>query len=926
MTESAASRQQLLAEIAALQARLDDAEETLRAIQSGEADAFVLSGSDGDHIHTLKGALEPYRVMVEAMGEGAVTLSPDGTLLYCNSHFAEWVKLPREQIVGMSLRGMIAKQDRQRFAAMLPQGADEVVRETLLLQAADGSQTPALFSMSPLPQSDGRVISVVIADLSEVVAAAAARSRLALIVDSSDDAIASITLEGVVQSWNRAAEQLFGYSADEAIGQPLQTLTILPEQADEVTSRFDAIGRGEQTGRVECMWRRKDGSLVEVSVIYAPILNPSGVVVGASINTRDITARKQAEKSLMLFRTLLDHSSDAIEVLEPSTLRFLDVNEAECRALGYSREELLGMRAFDIDPAFTPELAKATEELLRQEGSAHFETEHQRKDGSRFPVEVHTTLVELDKTYILSVVRDITERKAVELALQKYQEQLAEALKIAKIGYWEYEFATDEFTFNDQYYLLHKITAEEAGGYRMSAADFARRYVYPEDAPAVEKNIRLALESQDPDYAAMTETRILSGEGEIVWVEVRFRVEKDLQGNTVRMVGVNQEITERKEADEVLRRTNRALKTLSAGNLALVRAETEEGLLRSLTGVIAEQGGYSLAVVDYAEDDPQRSITPMAWSGFEGRGYLAEHLSWADTERGRLPVSRAIRSGTTQVCHDITTDPSFNPWREGVQAHGYQANIALPLRSEGKTFGALSIYSSEADAFDEEEIPLLEELANDLAYGIITLRARIEQGQHALLLRQGLEQSIQTIAATVESRDPYTAGHQRRVADLATAIAREMGLPQEQVNGIHLAATIHDLGKIRVPSEILSKPGRLNPIEFKLIQMHSQEGYEILKEVTFPWPIATIVLQHHEKLDGSGYPQGLKGEEILLEAKILTVADVVEAMSSHRPYRPGLGLEAALAEIEAQRGIQFEPLAVDACLKLFRERAYTIPE
>ncbi len=152
MTDSAVSRQQLLAENAALRARLHDSEETLRAIQGGEVDALVLSGSDGEQIHTMKGALEPYRVMVEAMGEGAVTLSPDSTLLYCNGHFAEWVKLPREQIAGMSLRGMIAKQEQQRFDAMLPRGAQEVVRETLTLQAADGTQTPALFSLSPLPQ------------------------------------------------------------------------------------------------------------------------------------------------------------------------------------------------------------------------------------------------------------------------------------------------------------------------------------------------------------------------------------------------------------------------------------------------------------------------------------------------------------------------------------------------------------------------------------------------------------------------------------------------------------------------------------------------------------------------------------------------------------------------------------------------------
>jgi len=157
---------------------------------------------------------------------------------------------------------------------------------------------------------------------------------------------------------------------------------------------------------------------------------------------------------------------------------------------------------------------------------------------------------------------------------------------------------------------------------------------------------------------------------------------------------------------------------------------------------------------------------------------------------------------------------------------------------------------------------------------------------------------------------------------LATAISQEMGLNTELIQGIHFAAIIHDLGKIHIPAEILSKPGKLSNVEFMLIQSHPQAGYDILKEVTFPWPIADIILQHHEKLDGSGYPQGLKGEQILIESKIITVADVVEAMSSHRPYRPALGIEPALEEIRRGRGSIYEASVVDACLHLFEEKKF----
>jgi putative nucleotidyltransferase with HDIG domain len=178
----------------------------------------------------------------------------------------------------------------------------------------------------------------------------------------------------------------------------------------------------------------------------------------------------------------------------------------------------------------------------------------------------------------------------------------------------------------------------------------------------------------------------------------------------------------------------------------------------------------------------------------------------------------------------------------------------------------------------------------------------------------------------VDARDPYTAGHQRRVGELAVAIAREMRLPEEKIHGIRLAAAVHDLGKIHIPAELLAKPGKLTDIEFMLIKTHPQAGYDILKDVDFPWPIADIVRQHHERQDGSGYPQGLKGGQILLEARIMAVADVVETMSSHRPYRAALGIEPALKEIERGRSSVYDPAVAEACLKLFREARFAFKE
>jgi putative nucleotidyltransferase with HDIG domain len=218
-----------------------------------------------------------------------------------------------------------------------------------------------------------------------------------------------------------------------------------------------------------------------------------------------------------------------------------------------------------------------------------------------------------------------------------------------------------------------------------------------------------------------------------------------------------------------------------------------------------------------------------------------------------------------------------------------------------------------------ELIKLNEQLKKDIAR-----RENAEAEVQSTLdkLRSAMSGVVQAMALTVERRDPYTAGHQRRVSDLARGVAAEMDLPTHQIDGIRMAGLIHDLGKICVPVEILSKPGQLTEIEHTLIKDHPQVGYEILKEIEFPWPVAQIVLQHHERIDGSGYPVGLCGDDIIIEAKTLAVADVVEAMASHRPYRPTLGRGMALEEISQNRGVLYDADVVDACMKLLQEKGF----
>ncbi len=382
--------------------------------------------------------------------------------------------------------------------------------------------------------------------------------------------------------------------------------------------------------------------------------------------------------------------------------------------------------------------------------------------------------------------------------------------------------------------------------------------------------------------------------------------------------------TKRHMAEIALRATTRALKMLSESNVASLSAGTEMHLIDEYCRIAVETGGYRMAWIGAADGEPEKLVKTISHYGHED-GYLgATRITWDDTEQGNGPTGRAIRSGHVQFTDDIASDPTMGPWRDEALKHGYHAIIAVPFRLPNEVMACLTLYSAKIDIWSDPERRLLQEIAVDLGLGIATLQTAVDKIRYEVNLRESLEQTIQAIADTGEARDPYTAGHQRRVAGICSGIAAELGLDADRIHGIRLAASIHDLGKIGIPTDILSTPRCLSAAEFAIIKEHPCIGLHIIKDINFPWPIGKMVVKHHERIDGSGYPFGLKGDALLLESKILAVADVVEAMASHRPYRAALGIDAALNEVTAQRGITLDSDVVDACLMLFLEHGYKI--
>jgi putative two-component system response regulator len=288
--------------------------------------------------------------------------------------------------------------------------------------------------------------------------------------------------------------------------------------------------------------------------------------------------------------------------------------------------------------------------------------------------------------------------------------------------------------------------------------------------------------------------------------------------------------------------------------------------------------------------------------------YTAAYIDKKDEELGlRLGADKFIRKPIDPEELLRTVQSLLKDKEEGKAP-------AKPAATEVEEKEVMKLYSERVVIKLEEKMLRLEEEVIE--------RRKVEDELHRSFdkLTRLYGEIVYVLASVVEKRDPYTAGHQERVAKIAEAIAREMGRPEDEIRGLVLASAIHDIGKITIPGEILAKPGKLADVEMSLIRTHPVVGYEILERIDFPWPVKTIVLQHHERMDGSGYPYGLTGEDIILESRIISVADVVEAMASRRPYRSAVGIDKALEEIEANKGKLYDPDVVDACLKVVKER------
>lgn len=377
--------------------------------------------------------------------------------------------------------------------------------------------------------------------------------------------------------------------------------------------------------------------------------------------------------------------------------------------------------------------------------------------------------------------------------------------------------------------------------------------------------------------------------------------------------------------DKGLRQKIWALAAYKNASQVLLSAKTPQELIEGVCQGITHQNPFVLAWVGLTENNPEKTVVVAGASG-SAKGYVNHiKVSWdGDAPEGQGPTGRCIRSQKSVVIPNVATDPRFKPWLESARKHHIQSSIAVPITDGHELYGALMVYASVPEAFGREEINLFQSLANEVSFALRMFRRndlleieRQKRNELEKRLQETLELTIEALVTTLDSRDPYTAGHQMRVSKIAVAIAEELGWDEHTILGLRKAALVHDIGKISVPAELLTKPTKLSDTEKALINEHAEHGYQILKEIPFTNPVALAVRQHHERLDGSGYPAGLKGDQIIPQARVLAVADTLEAMSTNRPYRLAISLEETMEKINRDAGIKLDADIVAAANRLY---------
>jgi PAS domain S-box-containing protein len=839
--------------------------------------------------------------IVESSNDAIIAESLDGIITAWNKGAEEIYGYTKSEIIGKSISVIVPSELPDEMTEILRKikRGEAILNYETVRQRKDGQEIYVLLMVSAIHDDKGRIVgaSSIARDITErkqlekLLMESEEQYRL-LFENANDGILLMEKNEGKIANINPSVEKMLGYSAKEIIGKKLQDVGLIIDNGDFQITMKNLNEKG--------ILRYND---VPVKIKSGLEIYTDTYLVDkakfAQCNIRDITERKRAEEVLKesekKYRLLADNVNDVIFVLDMN-LNYTYISPSVKILRGYEPEEALkNTIAETLTPSSMDLALRTLSEIMEIEKSEHrdinisrtLELEMRRKDGTTVRTEMKASFIRDENQRpvgIMGVTRDISERKRAEDLLRQSEEKYRTILESIREGYFEVDLAGNFTFFNASMCRILGYSKEELAG--MNYQQFTNTETSKKVFQAFNKVYNTGEPTEGFDW------QIIRKDGTERYVETSVSLQKYSSDKPIGFRGIVRDVTERKKADEASRESEKRLSSiihdLSVSSFVIGKDHKVlywNKALESISNILAaEMVG-----------------TNQHWRAF----YVQERPCMAD-----LVVDEDI--------------DNISQWYEGKSIKSnlidgaYEVTDFFPALGEKGEW--LRITASPVRDLHGNLVGAVETLEN------ITKRKQAEEQLHQTIenLRKAVDTTIQVMISAVEMRDPYTAGHQLRVANLARTIATEMGLVPEKIEGIRMAGSIHDIGKLSIPAEILSKPTNLTDIEFSLIKEHSRIGYEALKDVKSPWPLAEIVYQHHERMNGSGYPRNLKGDEIIMEARIMAVADVVEAMASHRPYRPALGIEAALEEIEKYKGIFYDNTVADACLRLFREKGFQL--
>jgi len=826
--------------------------------------------------HSLRQSQFRMNSILTAMTELVFVLDDEGRFVSYHGAAPELYAGP-DAFIGKKYNEIMPPHVNELAAVAIAKNrAGEACQFDYSLQVPAGLQHYAA-TMSPIIIDGKYTGSVLVArNITERVqsmdALSASEEKFRTLVENINDLMYTLDNEGRITYASPAVERFTKYKIAELIGQHFMPL-IHPDDLPGLLGSFDRLLSG-QLEPWEFRVLDKDGRVIWVRSSSRPIFE-GDQIVGINALMTDITAHKLAEQALR-------ESDERLKLtLEAVNEGVWDWNIPTGQAVfSPSYYSMLGHEPYEFPQNYDswrslvhPDDIEAAEREIYshiQSGEGYaLEVRMRTKSGQWRWILTRGRVVERDDTgtavRMVGTHSDITSRKQAEQSLNRQREEYRTILDSVPII----------ITYIDRdgrFMRINKAGADALGVLPKKVVGKTFNDFFPPDQAArYLARSREVMDTKIPIVGSIGHGILPSKQ--VIWTYTDIVPYLDSNGNSIGSINVIMDITGRKLAEEAL-------------------LESEERF-RNMANMLPQT---------IFESDEKGNFTFVSSQGYQTFGYTE-----ADVAAGMNVLKTIIPGDHGRAIESIS---------RRIGGEQFSPNEYTAITKDGRTFPVV-IYAS----------PIIKDSGYAGMRGMvidITERKQMEQDLKNSLdkLHKTLNDAVVTMGAIVEMKDPYTAGHQLQVARLAAAIAQEMGLPDAQLNIVRTTAAIHDIGKIYVPSDILAKPGKLGALEISIIRTHAQGSYDILKNIDFGGPVAQIALQHHERMDGSGYPNGLKGDEIMIEARILAISDVVEAMASHRPYRPSLGIDKALEEIRQNRGRLYDPDAVDACLKIFNRDGF----